>query len=245
MEIVGKGFIARNLTVVENRHPHATVLAAGVSSTSARSSEEFAREAELVRGIARRCHREGRLLVFLSSASHATYGATDVTVDEDSPLNPQSPYGKQKLMLERAIADIGPRWLTLRVSHAVGRWQPSHQLLPSFVGQIRGGSVTLHRNAHRDLVDVTDMVRAIDGLLTEGVHGEVVNVASGVPLPVESIVRGIERRMAAHPRYDVIDMASTLTKVSIDKLCKLLPSMRSVAEPGYLDRILDRYIAYY
>ncbi|MDX3232330.1 NAD-dependent epimerase/dehydratase family protein [Streptomyces sp. ME19-01-6] len=245
MEIIGNGFIARNLAVIADRYPHATVVAAGVSSTSGGTPEDFAREAELVRDIARRCRREGRLLVYLSSASHALYGITEVAVAEDAPVDPPSPYGRQKLMLERAIAEAGPGWLVLRLSHAAGRWQRSHQLLPSLIGQIRGGNVTLHRGAHRDLVDVSDVVRAIDGLLTEGVQDEVVNVASSVPQPVESIVRGIERRMAARARYDVVDVTPTLTRVSIDKLCKLLPSMRSVAEAGYLDRILDRYVAYY
>ncbi|MFD8867701.1 NAD-dependent epimerase/dehydratase family protein [Streptomyces sp. NPDC059590] len=245
MEIIGNGFIARNLAAVADRHPHATVIAAGVSSTSAGTPGDFAREAELVRDVARRCRREGRVLVYLSSASHAMYGSTDIAVAEDAPVDPPSPYGRQKLMLEGAVAEAGPGWLTLRLSHAIGRWQRSHQLLPSFVGQIRGGSVTLYRNAHRDVVDVSDVVRAIDGLLAQGVQDEVVNVASGVPWPVESIVRGIERRMAARPRYDVVDVAPTLTRVSVDKLCKLLPPMRSVTEPGYLDRVLDRYVAYY
>lgn len=245
MEIVGRGFIARNLAGIADRHPHATVLAAGVSSTGVRAPEEFAREEALVRETARRCLREGRRLVFLSSASHAMYGITDTAVSEDTPVAPPSPYGERKLMLERAIAETGAHWLVLRLSHAVGRWQRPHQLLPSFVGQIREGSVTLYRDTHRDLVDVADVVRAIDGLLTEDVHGEVVNVASGAPRPVEELIRGIERRMAARPRHEVVDVAPTVTRVSIDKLCGLLPGMRSVTDPGYLDRMLDRYVPYY
>jgi len=247
MEIIGRGFIARNLATIEDRHPQATVLAAGVSSTGVRAEEAFAREEALVRETALRCRREGRRLVFLSSASHAMYGFTDTdtAVGEDAPVNPPSPYGERKLMLERAVAETGAHWLVLRLSHAVGRWQRPHQLLPSFVGQIREGSVTLYRDAHRDLVDVADVVRAIDGLLTEDVHGEVVNVASGVPRPVEELVLGIEQRMAARPRHEVVDAAPTMTRVSIGKLCGLLPGMKSVTEPGYLDRMLDRYVPYY
>lgn len=247
MEIVGGGFIARNLAPVADRHPYATVVAAGVSSTGVRAAEAFDREEALVRDVLRRCRREGRLVVFLSSASHAVYGFTgpDTAADETTAVHPESPYGRQKLRLERVVAESGAKWLVLRLTHAVGRWQRSHQLLPAFVGQVRGGTVTLHRGAHRDLVDVADVVRAVDGLLGRDVHGEVVNVASGVPRPVEAIVRGIERRMGISARHEVVDVPPALTRVSIDKLCGLLPPMRSVGEPDYLDRILDRYVAHY
>ncbi|MEU1487480.1 NAD-dependent epimerase/dehydratase family protein [Streptomyces sp. NPDC005752] len=245
MEIIGNGFIAQNLATIAHRHPCATVVAAGVSSTGVRAPEEFAREEALVHEITDRCHRAGRLVVYLSTASHAIYGTTEVALDERADVKPQSPYGRQKLKLERAIAESGARWLSLRLSHAVGRWQRSHQLLPSLVGQVRSGTVQLHRGAHRDLVDVADVVQAIDGLLAQGVQEEIVNIASGVPQPIATVVRGIEQRMGVAPRHEVIDTAPTLTRVSIAKLCGLLPPMRSVSEPDYLDRILDRYTSAY
>ena len=245
MEVIGHGFIAQNLATIAHRHPGATVVAAGVSSTSVRAPEEFAREEALVREITDRCHRAGHLVVYLSTASHAMYGSTEVALDEEADVSPQSPYGRQKLRLERSIAESGARWLTLRLSHVVGRMQRAHQLLPSLVGQVRSGTVQLHRGAHRDLVDVADVVRAVDGLLAQKLEGEIVNVASGVPQPIEAVVRGIERRMGITARHEVIDTTPTLTRVSTAKLCGLLPPMRSVSEPDYLDRILDRYTSAY
>ncbi|MFE4453984.1 NAD-dependent epimerase/dehydratase family protein [Streptomyces sp. NPDC056796] len=245
MEIIGHGFIARNLATVADRHPGATVVAAGVSSTGVRAPEAFAREEALVHEITGRCRRAGHVVVYLSTASHAIYGTTDTALDEEADVDPQSPYGRQKLRLERSVAGSGARWLTLRLSHVVGRFQRAHQLLPSLVGQVRSGTVRLHRGAHRDLVDVADVVRAIDGLLAQGVEGEVVNIASGVPQPIETVVRGIERRMGVSPRHEVVDTAPNLTRVSVAKMCGLLPSLRSVAEPDYLDRILDRYVPAY
>jgi NDP-hexose 4-ketoreductase len=245
MEIVGRGFIAGNLADVTGRHPAATVLAAGVSSTSVQEAGEFARETDLVHDVARRCHREGRLLVFLSSASHALYGTTTVPAREDSTVRPPSPYGRHKRALECAIAESGTRWLMLRVSHVVGRGQRSHQLLPSLTSQIRGGSVRVYQGVYRDLVDVRDLVGVVDGLLAQGIEGEVVNVASGHPHPAEAIVRGIEQRMAAAPRHDMVTATPSRTLVSIEKLCTLLPRMRSVTAPDYLDQILDRYVTFY
>ncbi|MFK4190389.1 NAD-dependent epimerase/dehydratase family protein [Streptomyces sparsogenes] len=245
MEIVGRGFIARNLAAVGDHHTRATVLAVGVSSTSTRATAEFDRETALVAEVTRRCRAEGRLVVFLSSASHALYGSGDTLVAEDAVPRPISPYGRQKLRLESIVAESGAPWLVLRVSHATGRWQRPHQLLPALVRQVRGGRVRLHRGAHRDLVDVADLVRAIDGLLGQGVDNEVINIASGTPRPVETLVHGIEERLSLSAQREVVDVPLTLTRVSVEKLCKLLPDLRSVTEPDYLDRLLDRYVPYY
>jgi nucleoside-diphosphate-sugar epimerase len=245
MEIIGKGFIARNLAAVEDRHPNATVLAAGVSSTWTSSDAEFERETALVNEVSRKCRAEGRLMVFLSSASHALYGTGDVPMAEDAELRPTSPYGIQRLRLEDIVAGSGAPYLVLRVSHATGRWQRPHQLLPSFVQQVRDGNVRVYKGAHRDLVDVADLVRAVDGLLGQRVENEVVNVASGTPLPVEAVVHGVEKRLGLFARHEILDVPFSLTRVSVDKLCALLPELRPVADSDYLDRMLDRYVPYY
>ncbi|MFD7028395.1 NAD-dependent epimerase/dehydratase family protein [Streptomyces sp. NPDC059917] len=245
MEIVGNGFIARNLAGVGERHPHATVLAAGVSSTSVLAEAEFAREAALVEEVTHRCRADGRLVVFLSSASHALYDTGDTAMAEDVELSPTSPYGRQKLRLEHIVAESGAPWLILRVSHAMGRWQRPHQLLPAFVQQVRSGSVRLYQGAHRDLIDAADVTRVVDGLLAQDVDNEVVNVASGRPLPIEAVIHGIEKRLGLSARHEIVDGPVSLTRVSVEKLCKLLPEMRSVTDADYLDRMLDRYVPYY
>jgi nucleoside-diphosphate-sugar epimerase len=245
MEIIGRGFIAGNLAAIADRHPTATVLAAGVSSTHVLAETEFQRELDLVYETTKRCARDDRTVVFLSTASHAMYGPTETPASEDLETNPGSPYGQHKLALEHIVADSGARWLILRLSHVVGRAQRPHQLLPAIVHQVREGVVRVHRGAHRDLVDVADVVRAIDGLLTQGVSGEVINVASGVPHPVETIVHEIARRMDRVPQQELVDTAPVLTRVSIEKLFTLLPPMRSVTDVAYLDRILDTYVPSY
>ncbi|WP_320782573.1 SDR family oxidoreductase [Streptomyces sp. CRN 30] len=245
MEIIGRGFIARNMAAVEDRHPGVTVLAAGVSSTWTNADAEFEREAALVEEVSRKCRAEGRLMVFLSSASHALYGTGNEPMAEDTEVRPTSPYGIQRLRLENIVTGSGAAWLVLRVSHATGRWQRPHQLLPSFVQQVRDGSVQLYKGAHRDLVDVADLVRAVDGLLGRGVDNEVINVASGTPLPVRTIVHGIEKRLGLFARHEIVDVPFSLTRVSVDKLCALLPELRSVTDADYLDRMLDRYVPCY
>jgi UDP-glucose 4-epimerase len=64
-----------------------------------------------------------RRLIFSSSASIYRPGA-DFTVDEDSPLNPQSPYARSKAITEAIFADIAAadpiRILSLRYFNPIG-----------------------------------------------------------------------------------------------------------------------------
>ena len=157
MEIVGNGFVARNLAeAFGDRYPRVTALAAGVSSTSVTAPAELDREAELLYATLRRC--PGTLL-FFSTASFAMYGSTTSPVAESEPVCPPSVYGRHKLALESVVRSSGVDFLVLRLSHLVGRHQRAHQILPGLTRQVRDGRISIHSGAYRDLLDVADPSR--------------------------------------------------------------------------------------
>ncbi|MDO0938365.1 NAD-dependent epimerase/dehydratase family protein [Streptomyces sp. DG2A-72] len=250
VEIVGRGFLARHLSALAGAHEDVTVLAAGVSSTAVASPDALAREAALVRDTARRCGAEGRTLVFLSTASQALYGTCDTPAGEESAA-PVTPYGRHKLDLERRLAqdlaDSDASWLVLRLSHVVGSHQRPHQLLPALVAQIASGEVRVFAGAHRDLVDVADVVACLDALLASGTRREVLNVAAGTPYAVEDIVRGVERQLGRTARWDVVDAGDRggRTTVRVDRLRHHVGDHAPAGGPAYLERLLVRYTASY
>lgn len=244
MRIIGNGFVAGHLTTaLGDRHPHATVVAAGVSSTSVTDPALFDREAALLYRTLAECRAAGHRLVFLSTASFAMYGYPDAPAAEDDPVEPPVTYGRHKLALETVVRASGVEHLILRLSHVIGAGQREHQLLPAMVAQILGGTVTVLSGAHRDLLDVRDLVTVLDALLTAGVHGTVVNVASGVPQPIESIVDGIERRMGTTAARTHRPGPVARTPVDIGRLHALVPG--AVRPGGYLDRVLDAHLPSY
>jgi hypothetical protein len=116
--------------------------------------------------------------------------------------------------------------------------------MPALVKQVLSGAVTVYRGAHRDLLDVRHMRHALDRLLALGVSGRVVNVASGVPEPVERIVTGIERRLETNARWTFVDVGEGRAVVSIARLRSLVPEVDDLAfGENYLSRLLDRYLA--
>ncbi|GAA0484595.1 NAD-dependent epimerase/dehydratase family protein [Streptomyces stramineus] len=241
MEIVGRGFLAGHLTAVGARHEAALVLAAGVSTTVAHARADFDREAELVRETLTRCRAEGRTMVLFSTASTALYGpGTDGR--ENEVLVPRTPYGRHKLAMERLVRDSPVNWLILRLTHLVGSGQRPHQLLPSLINQVRKGAVRVRRGARRDLLDVKDAVRAVDALLEARVTHEVVNVASGVPVPVERIVDRIEEILGSRAARETIGTEPSAPAVSSDKLRGLVAPGVLVHDADYPWRLLDRYV---
>lgn len=203
-----------------------------------------------MRDVLARGRRDGKTVVFYSTASHAMYGcgdeAIDESMDEHSPLSPVSAFGRHKYGLESMVAESGARWLTVRLSHAVGPGQRPHQFFPGIVSYVRSGAIRIFRGGHRDLIDVEDAVHAVDALLECGVHGEVVNVASGTPYPVERIVRAIEEALDVVADTELVDAEPVRAPVSVEKLRRLLPDHHwPTRGDDYLKRIVDKYAALY
>lgn len=249
MQIVGSGFLARHVSdAFGDRFPEVTALAAGVSSTSITSAKEFDRDAELLYEVLQRCRRQRRMLLYFSTASFAMYGAPEAPAVESGPLCPPTAYGRHKLALESSIQSAGVDYLILRVSHLVGRYQRPHQLLPGLVSQIQSGTVTVYKGVSRDLLDIRDLMHATDRLLEAEVSNEVLNVVSGVPVPVERIVDGIEERLGTvAQRVHVTGPRAVLsTPVSLGRLEELIPEFKGERVGGdYLSRMLDDYLPHY
>ncbi|MCE7082456.1 NAD(P)-dependent oxidoreductase [Streptomyces sp. ST2-7A] len=239
MDIMGHGFLARNLRPIAHRHPDTVVLAAGVSWASGTSEADFAREADLVRQTVRRCVRTGRRLVFFSTAATGMYGAVDGPGREDSEITPCTSYGAHKYRLEEELRASGADSLILRLGHLVGRDQPPHQLIPALIRQVRQGRVLIHRGSARDLILVDDVVTIIDSLLGNGVHGETVNVASGTAVPTDRIVDHLEHRLGVRAQRAYEDVG-THHHIAIDKLRRLVPEVNRMGfGPGYYRTVLE------
>ncbi len=245
MDVVGEGFLAGHLRAgLGHAHPSVTAIASGVSSTSVTDAAAFEREAALVRRVLARSVDRGRRVVFFSTACAATYGADGCPGTEDGPVVPMSPYGRHKLDLEREVRAAPVPTVVLRASHLVGPDQRAHQLLPNLTSQVLAGVVRLVRGAHRDLLDVADLVAILDTILATPSPDVLVNACSGTALPVAAVVDGIEARLGRGAHREVVDggpLGAARIEASTTRLRELVPTA-PVPDDDYLDRLLDRYL---
>lgn len=242
MRIIGSGFLARNLAGLADRHQGVTLYAAGPSGGSATDADAFSRDAERLYGVIAECRADGSRLVYLSTSSVGLYGRPGPRLTEDGPVLPCSAYGRHKLAMEAVVRMSGLDHLVPRLSYPVGPHQPAHQVVPALCAQVRTGAVTVWRGARRDLVDVTHVAAILDALLTAGVSGEVVNVASGTAVPVERIVAHVADRVGVRLSTSVVEVEEE-GEISVDRLRALVPGVAGFGfGADYYRDVLDRYL---
>ncbi len=144
------------------------------------------------------CRRIGvRRLVHTSSSE--TYGTAQyVPIDEDHPLNAQSPYaatkvGADQLALSYKVSFDLPV-VVVRPFNTYGPRQTARAVIPTIIGQalaqdtISLGSTTTTRDFLFVEDTVAGMMRCAE---VDGVEGEVINLGTGVEVTIADVVRRV------------------------------------------------------
>src|SRR5438132_5456358 len=142
--------------------------------------------------------REAPVERFVLISSSEVYGtAESAPMDEAHPLNPRSPYAATKAGADRLayayFVTYGLPIVIVRPFNNYGPRQHPEKVVPRFVTQaLLDEPLTVHGDGHasRDWLYVEDDAEAIEAIIDaplDDVAGEVLNVATGVDLPVGEI----------------------------------------------------------
>ena len=142
--------------------------------------------------------RESPVERFILISSSEVYGTADYApMDEEHPLKPRSPYAATKAGADRLAYSY---WTTydmpvviVRPFNNYGPFQNPEKVIPRFITQaLAGEPLTIHGDGHasRDWLYVEDDAEAIAAIIEadiDKVSGEVLNVATGIDIPVSEI----------------------------------------------------------
>jgi dTDP-glucose 4,6-dehydratase len=142
--------------------------------------------------------RETPVERFVLISSSEVYGtAESAPMDEAHPLNPRSPYAGTKAAGDRLaysyFVTYGLPITIVRPFNNYGPRQHPEKVIPRFIVQaLCDEPLTIHGDGHasRDWLYVFDDAEAIEAVIAaplSAVAGEVVNVATGIDLAVETI----------------------------------------------------------
>lgn len=158
-----------------------------------------------------------RLLLVSSSAVYGNADGREI-IDEASPINPVSVYGRGKAAVEDVAADHARRGMELcvaRLFNLIGPREQPGMMLTDWVTQavaLQAGKTDAiyvhHRRTARDLVDVRDASRALATLTGDFQGGNSFNVASGKAVSLMEISSELER-LAGRPLRFVETAASS------------------------------------
>ncbi len=143
---------------------------------------------------------------FIHVSTSEVYGsALTEKMDEEHPLNPQSPYASAKCGADRLVYSY---WATYQIPAVIvrpfnnyGPYQHLEKVVPRFITScLLGEPVRVHGDgsAARDFIYVADHCEALDRLLhvpREQVIGEVLNLGSGQHRTVLAIAKAVKAAM--------------------------------------------------
>jgi dTDP-glucose 4,6-dehydratase len=141
--------------------------------------------------------RETPVERFILISSSEVYGTAErAPMDEEHPLKPCSPYAATKAGADRLAFSY---WYTYELPIVVvrpfnnyGPRQHPEKVVPRFITQaLQDEPLTIHGDGHasRDWLYVDDDAEAIEAIIEadDSVIGEVINVATGIDIPVTEI----------------------------------------------------------
>jgi len=179
---------------------------------------------------------------FIGVSSGSVYGfhsrAEHIPFKETLSLNPEDPYQFAKTAEETIIKEFCTQfyipWLVLRVFNIVGPGQDERHVCGRFISQlvsIKNGFKPAVLNvssltSERDFVDVRDVSSNIIQLIKNRLYGEIYNICSGKPIPIEYILNSCLNEVFADRSSEVIinglDESATPTDKNIGDNQKLL-----------------------
>lgn len=225
--IVGSGLIASAMRPHMAELESHCIYAAGVSNSSCKAPEEFARERQRLQSTLAQIPDTDRLVYF------GTCSVSDPTASE-------TPYVQHKLAMESLVMERGNATI-FRLPQVVGRTLNPHTLTNYLIARIaRSERFTVWRNARRYLIHADDMASIATQLLTtENCRGQTINISNPRAYSVFDIVAALERLVGKVAHYDVLDRGTDYA-IDAERAAACAVRLGIDFDATYLERILER-----
>ncbi|MBQ9327060.1 MAG: NAD-dependent epimerase/dehydratase family protein [Solobacterium sp.] len=142
-------------------------------------------------------HGNAHRFIYFSSGG-TIYGNTTHPIKEEDPIDPMSLYARSKARAEQLIRDSGLSYLILRLSNPYGGYQVAEKkqgVIPILIRKALCHEVFemfVETSSVRDYFYITDLSRAITGLIDADVSDETINIGSGTGTSLRELISLIE-----------------------------------------------------
>jgi len=163
--VIGNGMVAKRFESYKNERK-IIIFASGISNSKSSQEEAYKREIDLFNATMAQHH--DKVMVYFSTCSFY------------DPEEKGSRYILHKQEIENIIEKQCRQYLIFRVSNLVGKSENPNTILNFFVNHIlKGIHFDLWANATRNLIDIDDMYKIADHIISKGDNqNKIINIAN-------------------------------------------------------------------
>lgn len=217
--VIGKGMMAQ--AFLKSASNNCIFFCSGVSNSREIKRSEFEREVELFNETIK-----NKIFIYFSS-----YIAESFT----------TPYALHKKNMENLIKDTCHKYLIIRLPSVVGLAK-NNTLISYFIKMILNNNVIkIEKKAKRHLIDVKDVVRITDYLISQNYLNKSISIGSKSSIsPLEVILLISNELNVNQIRYNLCD-GGTYQYSNIDFIESILPKEDAIMHKSYNEKLIKKY----
>ncbi len=231
INVIGKGFLAKELEKVKFGHAEDFVIyAAGISNSKIKNLVELKREIDKIKACLKNFDKD-KVLVYISTLS--------VLQKKDN----KNLYIKNKKKIELLIRKNLKNYIILRFPQIVGKNINPHTLTNFLYRKIKNNkNFVIWSKTKRNLIDIIDMKKIVkEILINRNFKNKIFNIKNNESIYVEQIVDILSEILQKKPKFSILKLRDTHLKNSIYKKTKNKYLINIFKKKNYSETVLRRY----
>lgn len=227
--IIGNGLIGKHFMIDFFKSDKIILFASGVSDSLCNDDSQFKRE-------------ENLLLSYLKNSKNINYFIYFSTISIYDPSINNSPYVKHKMRMESLILNY-PNTIIFRIGQVASHNMGNKNNLLNFIDNaiISKKKIELWRNSYRSIIDIEDVVKIINKIITNAsIKERIINVTNPKFNSMNEIVNAFEEIKNMKVRYVFLDKGEKY-EVNLDLMSSIASDIEISFDNTYLERVLKKY----
>tara|TARA_Y100000816_G_scaffold174702_1_gene125728 strand:+ start:4455 stop:5165 length:711 start_codon:yes stop_codon:yes gene_type:complete len=229
--IVGKGFIARNLLKIKKEiiNSGCILYAAGISNSKIKSKFELKKEISLFKRFAKKNSKNK--IIYISTA------------DILNNLNNKSKYVQNKIKIEKIIQKKFENFIILRIPQIIGNSKNKNTLINFFYYKIKNKKkIKLYSNVKRNILDINDVLKMIKKIINnEKINKKVIILSNKYNIKPIQIVKIFEKKLNTKANFYYVKSSKQKWNLYFKRNFKYFSSANIVFSKNYLLKSINRY----
>ena len=230
MEIIGKGFVGKNLKKINlNKKNNFIIYCAGVSNSKSTSQKKYFREIKRIKNTIKKMNNK-TIFVYISTTS---------ILDK---FHSRDKYVKNKIIIEKIIRKKINRFIILRFPQIIGRNNNPYIISNFIFNKIKNRrSFELWSNVKRNFIDIDDVKKIVKNILNKNFQKNlIINIFNSRSVMMEDLVHIFSRILNIKANYEIMNynLNKSNKKIIVPKNEKKIIFR---TEKKYLDKIIRKY----